>query len=139
VGKNEKGGPSRDRAGGQRLPNCTAWRIFLLMKKFDRPRAPKRLSEKAKEWWAALVAQYEWETADQVMTLELLLDSFDEYITEREKLDVEGSVVKDRFGQVKANPRVTTCLNAKLTMLKCLRQLGLDIQPPGKIGRPPGS
>ena len=56
----------------------------------------------------------------------------------RELIEAEGLIVEDRFGQKKAHPAVAIERDAKASFLRCIRELGLDIEPPGPIGRPPG-
>ncbi len=109
------------------------------MKNSDKPRAPAHLSAEAKKWWNAIVAEYCFETPDSTMTLQVVMECFDRANAARELLRKEGIVIRDRFGVPKAHPATVVERDSRMSMLRALRQLGLDILPPGKVGRPPGS
>jgi phage terminase small subunit len=54
-------------------------------------------------------------------------------------LERDGIVVKDRFGQEKPHPAVAIERDAKLTLLRNLKALNLDLEPlHDRPGRPPG-
>jgi phage terminase small subunit len=50
----------------------------------------------------------------------------------------EGLVVRDRWGQAKPNPAVAIRRDAQSTFLRAMKELGLDLEPVGPVGRPPG-
>jgi P27 family predicted phage terminase small subunit len=106
----------------------------------SRPRAPAHLSKAARTWWKQLTDMYEFESPDSVMTLECVMECFDRATAAREMVQKEGVVIRDRFGQLKQHPGTIVERDAKMAMLRALRQLGLDVIPPGTlpIGRPAG-
>ena len=110
------------------------------MKNSDRPKAPAHLSAPAKKWWRALTDTYEFTEPDSVLILETALSCYDRAEAAREMVQKEGAVVKDRFGQLKAHPATVTERDGKMAMLRALKQLGLDVLPPGslRVGRPAG-
>jgi hypothetical protein len=53
-------------------------------------------------------------------------------------IDAHGAVVKDRFGQLRANPACVVERDSRTAILSALRQLHLDVEPPyDGVGRPP--
>ncbi len=107
------------------------------MKNSSDPKPPKHLSSEAKKWWEQVVADY---TIDDAAALVLLTacEAFDRRREAREMLKKEGLVVQDRFGQPKPHPAASIERDAAATLLRAWRVLGLDVEPPGPIGRPPG-
>lgn len=93
------------------------------------PKPPKGLSSKARAWWKRL--NLEWSLDDHgLLILEQAMRSFDRMQEASELIDKEGSVVKDRFGQDKQHPAILTERDSRATMLRALKQLGLDTQSP---------
>ena len=99
----------------------------------------KRLSAEAVKWRDKLRGAYELEDAAGQLYLQLAAESFDLMRSAEKILDREGLTVKDRFGQPKANPAVLVQRDARAALLRALRALNLDVEPPGDIGRTPGS
>jgi hypothetical protein len=65
-------------------------------------------------------------------------ESWDRSIEARETVEREGAYVLDRFKQVRAHPAVGVEQNSKILFARMLRELCLDVEAPGDIGRPPG-
>jgi P27 family predicted phage terminase small subunit len=105
---------------------------------FQPPPAPKYLSAPAKRWWKRLHEEYELNAPDQLLLLESALQGFDRWKQAQAIIDKDGLVLEDRFKQKKIHPAALAERDAKQTMLRALRQLGLDIVAPNEIGRPPG-
>ena len=106
-------------------------------KKLDPMKAPPHLSREAKKWWRFVASEFELDEAN-ALVLRAALESFDRLNTARKVLDKEGLTCEDRFGQVRARPEVAIERDARIAFLRGWRQLGLDIEAPGPIGRPPG-
>lgn len=53
-------------------------------------------------------------------------------------VDQHGVAVLDRYGQLKSNPATSVERDARAQMLAAFKQLGLDILPPQRPGRPSG-
>jgi len=71
--------------------------------------------------------------------LRAVLESFDRAATAKRLLDVEGAVVRDRWGQSKVHPAVGVERDSRAAWLSALKQLYLDIEPlrdgPGRSTR----
>lgn len=102
------------------------------------PRPPKRLSREAKKWWTRILEGWDLDDA-ALMILESALDAFDTMRAAQALVAKDGLVSTDRFGQVKAHPATLIERDAKATLLRHLKALGLDLEPlHGGPGRPPG-
>lgn len=74
-----------------------------------------------------------------LIILESALEAFDRMRQAQALLAEEGLVVKDRFGQDKAHPAAAIERDAKGTMLRHIKALGLDLEPLNdRPGRQPG-
>ncbi len=100
------------------------------------PKPAAGLSDAARAWWKKLTDEYEFDTPDAVLILETVVQSFDRWQQAKALVDTEGPTVRDRFQQPKINPAVLVERDSKQTMLRALKQLGLDVLPPGQPGRP---
>lgn len=104
--------------------------------KITTPTAPKHLSAEARGWWDRIAAEYELDDA-ALLILESAFESFDRMREAQGILRKEGITLTDRFGQRKQHPATLVERDARASMLRCLKQLGLDLEPlnPG-VGRP---
>lgn len=100
-------------------------------------KAPAHLSAESKELWRAIVNGWALDEGG-LLILRVALESFDRLNEARALVERDGAVIKDRFGNLKAHPALCTEKEARLGLLRAWRQLGLDVEPPGPIGRPPG-
>jgi phage terminase small subunit len=96
------------------------------------PAPPSHLSKRARDLWRKLNEQYEFE-CDALATLTVALENLDLADKAREQLDREGITVDGR-----RHPATDVLKQCHGLYLRALRQLGLDVVPPGPIGRPPG-
>lgn len=89
---------------------------------------PPHLSEEAKAIYVRIVGGYDF---DDVMTLILTsaLEAFDTMRDAQRIIAEEGLIIKDRFEQPKAHPAVAVERDAKTSMLRNLKSLGLDLEP----------
>lgn len=60
--------------------------------------------------------------------------AFGELLDAQKLIETHGMVVKDRFGQLVANPACAIARGARFGMLSALRALNLDVLPQGKPG-----
>ena len=107
-----------------------------MRQKFDPLRPPTHLSREAKRWWRFIANEFELDEGNGLV-LRAALESFDRLNQARKVLDKEGLTCLDRFGQVRARPEVSIERDARIGLLRGWRQLGLDLEAPGPIGRPP--
>jgi P27 family predicted phage terminase small subunit len=102
------------------------------------PTPPKHLSAEAQAWWRRLTEQ--WDLDDpSLLILEGALEAFDRMRAAQAIIAKEGVTCKDRFKQIKQHPATLVERDAKATLLRGIKALGLDLEPinPGP-GRPPG-
>lgn len=107
------------------------------MKKLDN--TPSGLSAAAAGWWARLCEEYGIEDQAGLLLLETAMRAFDRMTQASELIDTHGAVTADRFGQLRPNPATTIERDSRAAMMSALKNLNLDLEPVGKIGRPPGA
>ena len=102
--------------------------------------APKKhLSAEARQLWKRIVE--EWELDDLgLLLLEGALESLDRMRQAQRLIKKEGVIVKDRFGEDRPHPAVRIERDARATMLRNIKALGLDLEPlnGAPAGRPEG-
>jgi hypothetical protein len=96
------------------------------------PKAPSYFSEKARQLWKSIHAEYELE-AEAGELLRVALENLDLADKARELLRTEGLVVNG-----KKHPASDAVKLHDGMFMRAIRQLGLDIVAPGPIGRPAG-
>ena len=96
------------------------------------PKAPNYFSQKARNLWKSLHAEYELEP-EAAELLRVALENLDLADKARELLRTEGLVVNN-----KKHPASDSVKLHDGMFMRALRQLGLDIVAPGPVGRPPG-
>lgn len=102
-------------------------------------KAPKHLSKEAVKWWNKIMESYEIEDESGLLILSTALESFDRMREAQEIIKKDGMTVRDKWGQLKANPVCTVERDSRSAMLQALKQLNLDIVPlQGRVGRPEG-
>lgn len=98
------------------------------------PPAPAHLSAEARKLWDEVTADYVLEP-HHLFKLLLGCEAVDEYRDAHRRVEEEGAVFKDRFGQPRMHPAVLVKRDARAAIIKVFRELGLDIQVPD--ARPP--
>jgi P27 family predicted phage terminase small subunit len=103
------------------------------------PKAPKGLTAEARRWWREIQAEYGISDSAGLLLLQTAAEQFMRMRVEEATIDSEGSTIRDRFGQPKQHPAVLNAREARSAMLKCLRNLNLDLEPLNdRVGRPGG-
>ena len=102
------------------------------------PPAPSGLSVPAVGWWRRLHREYDLADAGALFLLESALRAHDRMNEAGALVTEHGVAVVDRYGQLRANPAVAAERDARAAMLAAFKQLGLDLVPPMKPGRPSG-
>lgn len=101
-------------------------------------RAPKHLSKEAKKIWKSLITEYGIEDIAGLKILRVALEAFDRAQAAREKIDLEGMTVEDRYGQMKPRSLIACERDSRAAFLSGLKALNLDIEPlrdgPGRPG-----
>src|SRR5580658_4243565 len=100
------------------------------MKKQAGGGAPCHFSPKMREFYAQVTDQYDLEP-EALLMLQTACDAWDRAQQAREQLAKEGLILGTR-----RHPAID--IEAQFTglFLRALRQLGLDVVPPGPMGRP---
>jgi len=89
---------------------------------------PSTLSDAAKSWWRATVAEFELE-AHHVRLLSEAAHAWDRAAQARALVDRDGLVITDRFGQPKPHPAVAIERDARAAHVRIMRELDLDGAP----------
>jgi P27 family predicted phage terminase small subunit len=104
--------------------------------KTNTPPVPPRLTPEAGQWWERILTAFDLDDAGLIL-LESALESFDRMRQAQAILAKEGIVYVDRFNQPKQHPATMVERDAKATMLRNIKALGLDLEPlHDKPGRP---
>ena len=96
-------------------------------------KAPEHLSAESKTTWRRIAKEYEL-TPDASLLLRAALENWDRAQTARELVNLEGIVIEKH-----RHPAIDVEKQAYGLFHRFMRQLGLDIVPPGPTGRPPSS
>ncbi|MCE9589578.1 MAG: hypothetical protein K8S99_03545 [Planctomycetes bacterium] len=100
------------------------------------PSAPAHLKPTTRAWWASVVGEFELEDHHKKL-LTLAAESWDMNTQAREALAEHGLTYTDRFSTPRARPEVGIERDSKITFMRALRELGLDVDAPGEAARPP--
>lgn len=122
-------------------PYLSRNRDFPLKKSATKPAsnpAPKGLSPAAVAWWKRLHSEFDLRDAGAAFLLESALRAFDRMREAGALIDKHGVCITDRYQQLKPNPAVAAERDSRAAMLAAFKQLGLDVIPPQKPGRPAG-
>ncbi len=93
---------------------------------------PIHFSGETRRLWKAINDEYELEDS-ALLTLKLACESYDRAQQARRIIAAEGLVLNGR-----RHPAIDVESQAQATFLRAMRSLGLDVEQPGPIGRPPG-
>lgn len=100
------------------------------------PKPPSNLSKEAGSWWAELTKEYVIDDHAGLLLLQTALEAFDRMREAQALLSEDGLTVTDRYGQFRPHPAAGIERDQRGQMLAALKQLNLDIEPLGKLGRP---
>lgn len=103
------------------------------------PKAAEGLSPEARRWCKKIRADYDIDDSAGLLVLQTAAEQFDAMRAAERIVARDGPVIRDRFGQKKQHPATLVARDARMGMLRCIRQLGLDLEPlHGRPGRPSG-
>jgi P27 family predicted phage terminase small subunit len=101
---------------------------------------PKNLSSEAKSLWRKLTAEYGIDDEGGFQILRVGLEAFERMRACQAQIELAGMTTLDRFGQLRANPLLTTERDCRAQFLAALKALNLDLEPlHARPGRPGGS
>lgn len=92
------------------------------------PPAPRHLSTEAKALWRSIVREFELET-HHLSVLERACESLDRLRQAQAAVATDGAYVVGRFGP-KSHPALAIERDSRLAFLRCVRELGLDLEAP---------
>lgn len=100
------------------------------------PAPPRHLRPATKKWWRRVVGDYSLED-HHLKLLQAACESWDRLTQAREALAEHGLTFTDRFHQPRARPEVAIERDSRVSFARMLRELALDVEPPGESPRPP--
>jgi P27 family predicted phage terminase small subunit len=102
-------------------------------------KVPKHLSLEARKIWKEILSEYDIDDAAGIRILRVAMEAFDRAQAAREKIDLEGMSITDKFGQIKPHPLLPIERDSRAAFLSGLKALNLDIEPlRDGPGRPAG-
>lgn len=99
-------------------------------------RAPKHLSKKSKDFFNKIVREYDLEE-HHIKILILACECLDRIEQARKVIKKTALIYSDRFNKPKINPAAKIESENKIIFARLIRELCLDIEAPGEVGRPP--
>ncbi len=97
---------------------------------------PKNLRVKTKKWFKSVLKDYDLEEHHQRILM-LAAEAWDRIEEAREAITAAGAYYYDNE-KPKAHPALKVEIDNKILFARLIRELSLDIEPSGAIGRPPG-
>lgn len=102
------------------------------------PKPPTHLSREAKRFWRRVVESYDLDSGG-LLLLRTALEAWDRMQEARREIEAKGLVlINPKTGVARQNPACGVEEKARQGFLRAWAQLGLDIEPPGPVGRPAG-
>lgn len=102
-----------------------------------RSHTPEHLSKNSRKFFNKIVKEYELDS-HHLELLKLACESLDRIEQARRAIAKTALVYLDRFNKPKINPAAKIEAENKIIFARLIRELGLDIEEPGELGRPPG-
>jgi P27 family predicted phage terminase small subunit len=100
------------------------------------PRAPAHLGPSGRDLWAGILRGYQLDETHQRAILASACEASDRMVEAREAITRDGAYIDGgRYG-MKAHPGLAVERDSRLAMVRCLRELGLDLAKEG-AARPP--
>jgi P27 family predicted phage terminase small subunit len=105
---------------------------------YEPPPPPAHLSASAALWWRTTVDRYVLEE-HHVRILQLVCEAWDEAQKARQQVAQDGLTLPGREGGLRPHPCVSIERDARLAVMRLLRELDLDTEAPvsERIGPPP--
>ena len=95
----------------------------------DDPPPPTHLSALSKGWWREIVANFELE-GHHLRVLQAAAEAFDRMAEARKLVKRHGVLIPDRYGVLKVNPACGVERDSRTSLLRAIRELDLDVEPP---------
>ncbi len=98
-------------------------------------RAPQHLRPETRRWWRHCVTEWPLEP-HHLKLLTIAAESWDRLTAAREIIDRDGMTFLDRLGHPRPHPEIAIERDCKISFMRALRELDLDLEPPAAPGRP---
>lgn len=99
-------------------------------------KAPSYLRKETREWFNSVLKEYEMQDHHRII-LTLACECLDRITEARLQIKKDGAYFKDRL-KTKPHPALKIESENKIIFARLLRELNLDVESPGAVGRPPG-
>ncbi|TEB14608.1 hypothetical protein Psfp_02749 [Pelotomaculum sp. FP] len=100
---------------------------------------PKHLSSAARKLWKEFMDEYDLSDTAGLTLLNLLTTAWDEAESLADQVRREGTtIVNPASGAAHVHPALQQLKESRAVVLRCIRALNLDVEPPGPVGRPGG-
>lgn len=107
-----------------------------MKQKEPKRRAPKHLRPSTKAWWSSVLRDFHLED-HHVLLLTSACEALDRSEQARETILRDGPYFTDRHGAIKPHPALQSERDSKTLFSRLLRELDLDVEPPGEQKHPP--
>ena len=98
---------------------------------------PKHLKSEGRAFWEAVVGGFEIQEYHYAV-LQTCCEALDDVAEARAMIAADGMVLKSEGKLARTHPATRVLKDSQMTFLRAQRELGVDQEPPGDIGRPPG-
>jgi P27 family predicted phage terminase small subunit len=102
-----------------------------------KPKSPQHLSSATAAWWRNVVRTWTLEE-HHIRVLTLAAEAYDRAVEAQRLLLQDGLCIAGREGGLRPHPAVGIRRDAEISFARLLRELDLDVDPPGGSIRPPG-
>ena len=106
------------------------------MTKTKPPKPPRRLGPHGSALWVSIHSEYNICDAGGVAMLALIAEEQDRAESCRARIDKDGEIIETPSGP-REHPLLKRELAARAFVVRGLQRLGLDVEPVGRVGRPP--
>jgi P27 family predicted phage terminase small subunit len=101
------------------------------------PIPPKTLSRESRRIWRDITGEWVLDT-QALIVLKVALESYDRLQSARQEIERDGVTVDTPTGYKREHPSIKVEKQSRDGFLASWRLLGLNISPPGEVGRPAG-
>lgn len=88
------------------------------------------------KWMSDIKKEFELESHHERILM-IAAASWDLIEAARERVELDGAFIPDRFEALKAHPGIKVMQDNRVIFMRALRELALDVESPGDVGRPP--
>jgi hypothetical protein len=98
---------------------------------------PRSLGKHGLALWRSVTAEYDITDSSGIELLCSACQSLDRAESLRAEIDRDGEIVRFKNGTMKVHPGLKEELASRAFVCRTLRQMGLNFEPIGAVGRPP--